>query len=203
MAERFIDYPVDMEFKGFDEFQALMKEQGFANEIRNAMRQKNRALALLGKAKLVNTMLSGQFAPNSPVTIALKKSSKPLVNHGDLVGNVGARSVSWQSFHVGIKRVTPRGQNLAHMLETGFTIRVTPAMRRWFFYQAKESGGKFKPLRESTTVLKVPARPYMRAAFFEDESFAQFVHKEWLGVIDTIMQKHKVQVDSAGWKKNP
>lgn len=174
----------DLELQGYETFLQMLKKGDYNRVFRMKLRRTNKRLAMLGAARLSQEIRSGQHAPNSPLTAWLKKSSKPLVNHADLLGSVAGKVGSnWYSFYVGVKRTTPNGKNLAHMLETGFTIKVTPKMRALFFHWARESGGRFKGLKASTTHIRVPPRPYMRQAFFDDKAFQTLLQEEWKNVI--------------------
>ena len=165
-----------------------MKGGGFESVFNQKLRKKNMTLRELGKARLSQEINSGNFATNAAATIAIKGSSKPLIDHGDLLGQVGAKGADYgMSFLVGVKRTTGTGLNLAHMLETGWSQDVTPKMRVWFAVMAKRTG-KFKPLSKGTTKIYVKPRPYMDRAFFENEGFADLVVREWKNTIhDTFM----------------
>lgn len=174
----------DLELQGYETFLQMLKGGEYNRIFRMGLRNANKKLAVLGAARLSQEVRSGQHAPNSPLTAWLKKSSKPLVDHGDLLSSVSSKVGSrWYSFYVGTKRRTPSGKNLSHMLETGFTIKVTPKMRALFWHWAKESGGQFKGLKSSTTSIRVPPRPYMKQAFFNDKTFMGTVQLEWKNVI--------------------
>ncbi len=174
----------DLQLQGFETFLQMMKQDGFRKVFRTKLRLTNKRLAQLGAARLSQEIRTGGFEPNSPLTAWLKKSTRPLLDHGDLAGSVAGRvGTSVYSFCVGVTRRTPSGKNLAHMLETGFTIRVTPKMRKLFFYWAHKSGGKFKGLRQSTTAIRVKPRPYMRQAFFDDKAFQMKVQMDWRDAI--------------------
>jgi len=106
------------------------------------------------------------FAPNHPFTIAMKGSSRPLIDQGDLVGNVTIRPMGFATF-IGILRGTYKGKaggdqidlvNIATLQENGFTIKVTDKMRKYL-----AAHGLF--LRKETTELVVPPRPFIKPVF--------------------------------------
>lgn len=121
-----------------------------------------------------------RFKPLAKTTKLMKKSSKALINHGDLMRSVGVDDVGGNTFFVGVNRKA-RGQkeaggkapelyNIAEIHETGtepFVIVVTDKMRKfwWAMYFKKI----FKrPLRPSTKVINhggIPARPFMYPSF--------------------------------------
>jgi len=121
-----------------------------------------------------------KFKPLAASTRKMKKSSKALINHGDLLRSIGVDDVGGNSFFVGVNRnaksQSPGGgkpaelYNLAEIHETGtepYVIVVTDKMRRfwWAMYYKKI----FKaPLRPSTSVIQhggIPARPFMAPSF--------------------------------------
>lgn len=175
---------MDLELYGFETFQHMMKGSPFEMRLIINMRKKNKILSSLGAARLMKEISTGRFKENSPVTVFLKGSARPLIDHGDLFGSVSGELTSdLYGFVVGVTRRTIGGKNLAHMLETGFTIAVTSKMRRFFWAQSRRSGGKIKALKASTTHLKVPPRSYMEQAFFHDKDFSLLVTKQWKSAI--------------------
>jgi len=180
MAFSYPSKSFDLDLQGYETFLQMLKKGDYNRIFRMKLRRINKRLAVMGVARLRQEINGGQFAPNSPLTVYLKKSSRPLVNHADLLNSVAGKVGSnLYSFTVGVKRRTPSGKNLAHMLETGFTIKVTPKMRKLFWAWARESGGRFKGLKASTTHIRVPPRPFMKQAFFEDKAFQLVVQEHW------------------------
>jgi hypothetical protein len=175
---------IDLQLYGFETLQNMLTGSEFEMHLNINIRQANKILSTLGSTRLVKEIRDGKHAPNSPVTIYLKGSAKPLIDHGDLFGSVSGKLTSDSyGFVVGVKRRTVGGNNLAHMLETGFTIKVTPKMRKFFFAKARESGGRFKALNASTTHLRVPSRSYMQQAFFDEKDFQLLVAQKWKNAV--------------------
>lgn len=151
------------------------------------------AKALLRKASVLNGKLaekrirqalaSGDFAPNAALTIAIKGSTKPLVDQGQLFQFITSKVVRDTTVFVGILR-TDEHYNIAVALHEGVTIRVTPAMRGLFFILWQASTGKFdpskltgraaelfermpdgwRPLKDSTRSIVIPPRPFITRA---------------------------------------
>ncbi len=140
------------------------------------------------------------IAKNAPLTIAIKKSSKALADYGDLFAAITYQvAADGREAFVGVLQVT-RGRdgrslsNLAEKLHEGVEIPVTPKMRRMFYYLALASGGhikasdltgraaalwkrmpgEWKALKESTTKIVIPGRPFIRAAFEHTPFHAKF-----------------------------
>jgi hypothetical protein len=183
-----IQKTMDLELIGWDNFRSMMGSPDFRRMFERKIKTANKMLAQIGAARLSQEIKSGRFKANSTFTTMLKGSSRPLIDHGDLFGSVkGTMGPSPYQFLVGVKRITNSGYNLAHMLETGFTIKVTEKMRRWFWAQAKEHSG-LKGLKSSTTHIYVPPRPYMDRAFLEYQGFPRIVLSRWKGALDATFR---------------
>lgn len=73
------------------------------------------------------------WAPNAPLTKAVKGSSKPLVRHGDLMNSVNSRQISAAMYFIGINRNARNDEgvpmvNIGRVHEYGMTI--TPKTAR-------------------------------------------------------------------------
>jgi hypothetical protein len=191
----------NLELKGYETFMKMLRKGEYNKIFRMNLRKENKKLAVLGAGRLAREIRTGEHAANSPLTIWLKKSTKPLVNHADLLNSVSGKVGSrWYSFAVGVIRRTPSGNNLAHMLETGFTIKVTDKMRALFWYWSKESGGKFKALSKSTTAIRVKPRPYMKQAFFIDITFQTLVQEKWKNAVHLTFLHFKKKGEAEPWR---
>lgn len=115
--------------------------------------------------------------PNSPLTVLVKGSSRPLVDHGDLrqgittaVETEGDRVVG----AVGTLKRRTRGRggrfrsfsNVAAALHEGFTIRVTPAVRAAVFAEMRRRRGRRRPVEiasgEGARTWRVKGRPFIK-----------------------------------------
>lgn len=118
-----------------------------------------------------------KFKPNAESTRKMKKSSKPLIRHGDLIRSVNVTPIqAGRALFVGIHRETHgKGKlsmvNLAELHEFGgrraYKIKVTRKLRR--FWMAMFLKGVFKaPLHWTTEYIKhpaTPARPFLRPTY--------------------------------------
>lgn len=101
------------------------------------------------------------FVPLSEFTISRKKSSKALIDHGDLIGSITFKLVGNDAVFVGVLR-TARGKqgqdlvNIAEVHEFGAIVPVTPKMRGFF------AGVFGVHLKKTTKAIRIPARPYLR-----------------------------------------
>ena len=100
------------------------------------------------------------FAPLHPATIAQKGSSKPLINKGDLIGNVTYEVLDPDAVFIGVKRTAKnrKGMSEVHIAlvhEFGCTMAVTPKMRAYLHYHGIH-------LNKTTQYINIPARPFLR-----------------------------------------
>jgi len=172
----------DLELEGFEAFSKAIDPVLFKKRLSEEIRAANMRLSVLGVDVLRRAIHSAQSwaKPNSPVTIALKGSSKPLFDHGDLWGNTSSKLLDAFQFVVGTNRVDDSGKvNVAAVLHNGATIKVTPKMRAYFRYLHVKTDGKVMPLSKDTRTIVIPARPYMKRAFLDDPSFVTLCMNQW------------------------
>ena len=120
-----------------------------------------------------------QFDPLHPVTVERKGSSKPLVNHSDLVGSITSEVADFQAVFIGVKKGTVvEGKemvNIAAVHEFGCTIEVTRKMRVYL-----HSIGIH--LKKDTTHIVIPERSFLRATRDSPE-FREMVKETFLAAI--------------------
>lgn len=152
-------YAVDLELEGWESFGRVLNSNKLISRLATKLRTQNQTLSVKG-ASLLRRSINGHFVnwpANSAWTIAKKGSSKPLIDHGDLLGNVSSK-VIYMGFIVGTKRVTDDNKNLAWILHEGATI----------------SHPKNKSVK-----LVIPPRPYLKVALVDNISFALEVTDSW------------------------
>jgi hypothetical protein len=138
------------------------------------------------------------FDRNANLTTFIKGSSGTLRDSGQLMRSVAFRSISPFRAEVGVLKGDPSA-NIAIIVHEGATIPVTAKMRGMFAALADASSGQrtpgrlrgrarelfdrrsegWKPLRPSTTAIRVPARPYMRRVV-ERPELHRALAKNWL-----------------------
>lgn len=129
------------------------------------------------KKGIVSGSPGGQtFAPLSPITIARKGSSKPLINHGDLVGSITYQVIDSENVFIGVKK--GKEINIAAVHEYGCTIKVTPKMRAYLHYQGVH-------LKASTQMIYIPARPFLRPVLTSSD-FKAKVAEIYIQVIERM-----------------
>lgn len=177
----------EMELEGFDIMERVLNPDRFMASLRKNVRLVNQKLALDGQDILRKAIHSAKewAAPNSPATIVIKGSSKPLTDHGDLWGNAGHSLVGAFQFVVGTNRVDRTGNyNVSWILHQGATVTVTDAMRKFFRYLSAKTNGQVKPLGSQTRTIVIPGRPYMKRAFIDDHSFLRKCAEQWRDAVD-------------------
>jgi hypothetical protein len=156
---------------------------------RKALRQQlRRATALNGKvaeAAIRDGIKAGGFEGNRPLTVAIKSSTKPLADRGDLFQAATSKVVTSKvldDFTV-FAGILKSNENfpMAVALHDGASIKVTPAMRGLFYMlwlvsvgrlpPSKLNGraaelwtrmpGGWLPLHPNTPAIVIPSRPFI------------------------------------------
>jgi len=167
---------VDVTVKGFDKLERALGAQHVRSVLRREVgHQMRRSAEMLRREvhEYINSERHG--VPNSPLTVLIKGSSRPLVDRGDLrqgietdvsfrpnaiVGQVGvtrtAKNRDGKSLH-----------NVAMMLHEGATIKVTPEVRAAVFAKLRERQGggvRFNGGGGSRTWI-IRGRPFIKEPF--------------------------------------
>jgi hypothetical protein len=170
------------------------------------MRKANGVAGLYAVRAIRQEIKNGAYAPNAPLTIAIKGSSKPLVDTGNLFKAITHKMVDDYTVWVGVL-FTSGSYNLSVALHEGATIKVTEKMRNLFELLFRASKGKlspskltgraaeiwerartkeFFPLRKSTSQIVIPPRPFMRRAI-ESSDLQLRVQGIWFEAIAKAM----------------
>lgn len=170
--------------------------------------------ALLARKAIRENIQSSKFAVNAGLTILIKGSSKPLVGKDARLFNaITYQLINPYTVFVGAIRKSGDTDtvNLIELLHEGASFPVTPAMRGMFFYLWKLTTGKMNeskaegrvaeiyarikgtgkiiyPLKDSTSVITIPARPFMRSVF-EDAALAAKMKANWVNAINSAITK--------------
>ncbi|MDR1648916.1 MAG: phage virion morphogenesis protein [Synergistaceae bacterium] len=153
-------------------------------KMRAKLEQAGKRVGLAGVAAVKKGIVSGApggqaFTPLSPHTIARKGSSKPLIDHGDLVGSITHENPDLNTVWIGVKKGA-RGKNgdMANIAavhefgctnENGCAIKVTPKMRAYLHYSGIH-------LRSATEYIVIPPRPFL-ASTLNDPEFLDKITK--------------------------
>ena len=109
--------------------------------------------------------------PNSPFTLMMKRSSKTLINKGDMRNSVGVvRTGKWSAF-VGIPASNAQGVKIAQVHEEGRVIvqRMTAKQRAFLHATLGKKASRVRTGAPSTGILviHIPARPFIKPVFDE------------------------------------
>lgn len=135
------------------------------------------------------------IVPNADLTINIKKSSRPLVDYGELFKGITSQVVDNFTVFVGVLKTDQEKFNIAKIVHEGTVLPVTPAMRGMFLFLYKASMGEMDPakltgraaalwarmpggwqkLDDSTTSILIPARPWATITFANSEFKAKVV----------------------------
>ncbi len=126
--------------------------------IHREIEKANHKIGLAGRAFVVKSIRARDYAPNSPLTIAMKGSSAPLVDRGDLIQGITHDVPSWDRVRVGVLRKSTNGAtlvNVAAILHEGavIDIRKHPKVRAAVMAKlGKRLGEKRRGASEKATV---------------------------------------------------
>ena len=195
-------------------FRYMLTEEGYKiinKHLIRATERNGRQVAALAR----QVIKSSPYARNASLTIALKKSSVPLVNSATLFRSITAKRVSDFEVFVGVLR-THKSYNIAKTLhgslgsEYAKLIPVTSKMRMMFFLLHKASidsrfiedlkgrakelwtlkPGGWNALNQSTTHIKIPSRPFMEIVVRDPKTIA-LVKKNWEEGLDKAFREIK------------
>lgn len=164
--------------------------------------------AKLAEAQIRKTIRKGGFARNAALTIAIKGSTKPLVDQGQLFQFITSKTIGDSTVFVGMLR-TDDDYNIGMAIHQGAAIPVTNAMRGLFFVLWQASSGRMPaskltgraadlfermpdgwyPLKDSTKVIIIPPRPFIAQALAAADFKAKIVGNWNMAVVRAL--KHR------------
>lgn len=170
---------------GWDEFKRATDAKRFQ---RKFQRHRKAALDQVAREIIRHAIKHGSFERNAALTEMIKGSNEPLVDTGKKLVRAFRTRFYGKDLFVGIPTTDPIYPQ-AKAIHEGVTMRVTDKMREMFImlwlasegqigpdqltgraaelYKRKSTG--WLPLRESTQVIKIPARRFMIEAFGSSE----------------------------------
>lgn len=170
------------------------------------MRKANGVAGLYAVRAIRQQIKNGGLAPNAPLTVSIKGSSKPLVDTGNLFKAITHQMVDNYTVWVGVK-FSSGSYDMAVALHEGVAIKVTEKMRNMFELLFRASKGKlspskltgraaelwerskskeFYPLKRSTSQIVIPPRPFLRRAI-ESSDLQLRVQHIWFEAIAAAM----------------
>lgn len=127
-----------------DSLTAKEWEKNFKREANAATKINALIIQRLIKAAIANAKVHGRGL--SGLTAAIKGSTSPLIDHGDLMASVSHEIISPFEAHIGILRSAGEEMvNIAKIVHNGKTIRVSGKMRAMFAALHAVSAGRMSP----------------------------------------------------------
>lgn len=118
-----------------------------------------------------------RFRPLSPITIAMKRSSKALIDKGDLRNSIGTRKITAKAYFAGVHR-TARNRaggdlaNIGAVHEFGAEYKQVVTAKQARFFRALYMKGLWPhedfrtvPKEGNTITVRIPARPFVAPVF--------------------------------------
>lgn len=190
------------------ELKALLNPRDFIKRLERNVGKATALNARLVAREMRQTIKRGVSPRNAPLTVALKGSSKTLVDRGELFKAITGRKVSWDRGFAGVMRQIAGGDvetyNLATLLHEGATIAVSDRMRTMFAMLSFAAVGGMDPsklrgraaelwkrrpgfpwqaLKPETTSIRIPGRKWAEKAI-ADRALADNLLKNWREAVD-------------------
>jgi len=130
------------------EFERALDADAFRRRLEHQIEIAHTRIGRMIIKKIRRSVQARAFAPDSPVTIALKGSSKPLVHHGDLLQSItydGVRTgpPTARALRIGVikRKAGEKMVDIARILHDGATVDTArhPQVRRAVFAKLRES----------------------------------------------------------------
>lgn len=184
---------ISLETKGFKKMLDALDPRKFRNRLQRQVLKATLKNGLLAERAIVQGINRGRvLKANAPLTQLIKGSDRPLVNTGQLLQSINHRILSPGIVVIGVLRKalhrdSQTGKveditNVAAAVHEGFTVTVTQKMRNFFAAMSREFPGEWFPLKASTKLIVVPARPFLWLAV--KPSMIRLYKRNWENAID-------------------
>ena len=190
---------IGLKVKGFEQLKEKLDHKKFSKLLKRNVRKAQRRNSLAAEGEMKRRIDAGRsLAKNSPVTTAIKGSSRPLVDGGDLKASITHVLARWDLAFIGVlrtKKVTDQNGrvrdllNVAFVLHEGATIKVTQRMRNYFRFMSRLYPGKWFPIKASTQVIRIPPRPFLK--FATTKVMEKKYTREWNKAIQSAVSGRK------------
>jgi hypothetical protein len=173
----------EFEVRGIDKINQLLRPVPTSKKVMRQVELATGRNALIVLKAIRKGIQSGKYAANAALTSAIKGSTKPLADKGELFKSITIHRPKPTVAIVGILK-TDGIYNVARAIHDGVQLSVTPKMRGLFFVLWLASQGsippgdltgrardlfdrykKWKPLDDSTTAIRIPARRFIGDVF--------------------------------------
>lgn len=170
-----------------------------SGHLRAQMHNATSANGAIARRAIRDHIKGGVSPADSPLTVFIKGSSKPVVDSpGGIFQSIASVVIDPFTVEVGVKK-GDRSADYARVVHEGARIKVTPAMRAMFGYLADVSDGKrdaseltgraadlwrrrpggWKALKHSTTHIRIPGRPFIEEAL-DNDALRKKLGENWL-----------------------
>lgn len=195
---------------GWKKFQRVLTDAGNKATFEKHVHRATMLNGKVGEAFVRKEIKEGNFERNAPLTLALKKGTKPLIGNSSgaqLFQSITSKALGNDSFFVGVLK-TNSFYNVAKILHEGTSIPVTNAMRMLFFTLWAASSGKMDPaelsprgqelysmmssgwlpLKKTTKQIVIPPRPFISQAM-ENIELQQISENNWKKAADAAFKE--------------
>lgn len=206
-----------LKFTGdWGKFSNIISPRRFSSSLKDTVGKATKANAEIVAKEAQKLIKSRKYSPNAGLTILIKGGKQPLVESGALyeaLGSIAIRLNSWKTAHIVVKRKGNDSVDVASIVHNGTIIKVTDRMRNMFSLLfrvgqghedrsklkgraaeiAKKLGARLKeirPIKESTTSIVIPARPFMKDAIENPTVFAK-IKKNWTSAVEQTLKASK------------
>lgn len=186
-----------------------LKAPAFNAQLRRQLRRATMLNAKLVERQIRQVIRSGEFERNANLTVALKGSTKPLVDQGQLFQFITSKVIDDTTAFVGVLR-TDDNYNIVQTIHNGANIPVTKRMRGLFFILWQAGQGDFpldrlegraaelfqkmpnarygwRPLKDSTTHIIIPPRPFIHEAM-DDRKLQLRIKENWVMAVQAALK---------------
>lgn len=202
----------NLKLHNFKAFAAALEPANFKRMLEKHVGKGTLKAALVAERELRKHVRAKVPPKNAALTIFIKKSRKPLIDHGDLFQAMTSHQVSWDRAFVGVLQTSSQ-YNIAKTLLEGRSVRVTELMRNMFFLLWRASVGSldparltgraadlwarqprgWKPLRDSTTIIVIPPRPFLDV--FKKREVIEKIRMQWEISLDKLFAEMAAKKD--------
>lgn len=206
----------EFKIQGLKRWKKALSARGFDEDARAEIRK---ATALNGKVleaaqrRIIQEGTNLQsWKKNAALTQMIKKSSKPLVDHGGLFQAITSKVIDDFTVFAGVLR-TDAHYDIAKLVHEGKKIKITPRMRNMFYMLHKASVGQLDPAKltgraaelwarapggwlpiaKRTRLIVIPPRRWINIGI--RRSVAQ-CRKNWKDALDRAFAKRAKQDDT-------
>jgi hypothetical protein len=202
---------------GWKKLKVMLSAAQFEKALKTNLKRATTLNAQFVRREVRKRIQGGGYTPNAALTVAIKGSTKALVDHADLMNAVTTVVVDEKTAFIGVQKQakTKDGDdlvNIAAVVHEGVTIPVTEPMRALFqlvyeatrrqdptrltgraleiYDQVSKHGGQFYPLKADTVAIVIPGRPFIRDVI-EDAAVLTQVRTNWEAAVQAAYTEVK------------